>query len=141
MQLRHLGYACINLTLKRTTGRTLRLANLQAERVGEVIENNLNDLQAILEWNFRHGIRFFRIGSSIIPFGSHPEFPLDWQDRFSATLATIREAVARHGLRLSMHPGQYTVLNSNNLLVVERAVAELEYHAALLRCVDPGRAP
>jgi UV DNA damage endonuclease len=141
MQLRHLGYACINLTLKRTTGRTLRLTNLQAQRVGEVIENNLNDLQAILEWNLQHGICFFHIGSSVIPFGSHPEFPLDWQERFSATLLSVRDVVARHGLRLSMHPGQYTVLNSSNPLVVEHAVAELEYHAAFLRCVDPWQAP
>lgn len=137
MQLRHLGYACINLSLKRTTGRTLRLANLQAERVSQVIENNLNDLQAILEWNLAHGIRFFRIGSSVIPFGSHPEFPIDWQERFSPALIGIRSFVERHNLRLSMHPGQYTVLNSNNPLVVERAVAELEYHAAFLKCVDP----
>lgn len=36
------------------------------------------------------------------------------------------------GLRLSMHPGQYTVLNSPNPDVVERAVLDLEYHTEFL---------
>ena len=128
MKLRYLGYAAQNLGLKRTTNRTLRLANLD-ERVAGVIEQNLADLRAILEWNLSHGIRFFRVGSSIIPFGSHPNFPLDWETRFADTLEDLRRFIAENNLRLAMHPGQYTVLNSPNEAIVTRALAELDYHA------------
>ncbi len=138
LNLRHLGYVGQNLTLKETTGRTLRLANLTAERVREVTALNLGALRTILEWNVAHGIHFFRVGSSIVPFASHPAFPLDWRAEFDAPLADIRAFAETHDLRLSMHPGQYTVLNSPNPNIVTRAVAELEYHAQFLEAVDPG---
>ncbi len=136
MKLRYLGYAAQNLTLARTTNRTLRLANLD-ERVAGVIEQNLADLRAILEWNLSHGIRFFRVGSSVIPFGSHPDFPLNWETRFADTLEDLRRFIEEHDLRLSMHPGQYTVLNSNNETVAARASVELDYHARFLERVAP----
>lgn len=137
MRLRYLGYAGQNLSTGRTTGRTLRLANLTPERAAEVTAANLADLRAILEWNAAHGIRFFRIGSSLVPFASHAEFALDWEERFADELEGIARFVRAEGARLAMHPGQYTVLNSPNEGVVARAVAELDYHAALLRRLDP----
>lgn len=137
MKLRSFGYVGQNLTTGRTTGRTLRLANLSPERVAEVIGANLAGLAAILEWNLEREIRFFRIGSSVIPFASHPGFELDWQERFRDELSTIREFAERHEVRLSMHPGQYTVLNSAREQVVENSLRELEYHARFLESVAP----
>jgi len=136
MRLRHLGYVGQNLTLGLTTGRTLRLANLaNEERLTAVIAANLADLDAILRWNVAHDIRFFRIASSLIPFASHPDFPIDWRERFAAPLDRIAAYVTEHDLRLSMHPGQYTVLNAVKPHVVENALAELEYHAHVLDAV------
>ena len=137
MKLRHVGYACINRTLDLTTGHTLRLANLERERIAEVIATNLDNLERILEWNVEHGICFFRISSSVIPFASHAEFTWPWRRRFSSRLDDIRKMADRHQLRLSMHPGQYTVLNSTKPEVVDRAVAELDYHASFLEAVTP----
>ncbi|MGM0554934.1 MAG: UV DNA damage repair endonuclease UvsE [Myxococcota bacterium] len=137
MRLRHLGYACINCTIDTTTGRTLRLDNLDEAYVSEIIEANLAALTSILAWNVDHGLKLFRISSSVIPFASHPAFPIDWRARFADQLAAIREFGVAHDLRLSMHPGQYTVLNSNRPDVVDRAVAELDYHARFLEVVTP----
>ena len=136
MRLRHLGYVGQNLSLGLTTGRTLRLANLaNEERLTAAITANLADLEAILRWNVAHDIRFFRIASSLIPFASHAEFRLDWRQRFAAPLERIAAYAAEHDLRLSMHPGQYTVLNAVKAHVVENALAELEYHAHVLEAV------
>ena len=136
MRLRSLGYVGQNLSLGRTTGRTLRLANLaNEERLVEVIEANLVDLEAILAWNVAHDIRAFRISSSLIPFASHPTFRLDWRERFAEPLERIAAFAAAHEVRLSMHPGQYTVLNAEKPTVVEAAVAELEYSAQVLDAV------
>ena len=87
MKLRHLGYACTNVTLGCTTGRTLRLANLTEERAAAVVAENLATLNNLLRWNLSQGIRFFRISSSIVPLASHEAFPFNWRERFAAELA------------------------------------------------------
>lgn len=138
MRLRSLGYVGQNLTLGRTTGRTLRLANLDSERLAAVVAENLRALGAILDWNRGHGIRMFRIASSFVPFASHPSFSFDWRHRFGAELQGLREVVAADGVRLSMHPGQYTVLNSPRPAVVDAALAEVEYGAEVLESLVPG---
>lgn len=137
MKLRHIGYACINRTLDLTTGRTLRLSNLTEEYAAEVTSANLSNLVRILEWNVEHSLHMFRISSSAVPFASHPEFSLDWRAHFADELAHIRRLAEQHELRLSMHPGQYTVLNSKKDDVVERAIAELDYHARFLEAITP----
>lgn len=137
MTIRHLGYACQNVSIPATTGRTLRLASLSPGRLREVISQNLESLMRILRWNTDRGIHFFRISSDMIPFASHPEFCLDWRKAFASELEVVRRFVHENGVRLTMHPGQFTVLNSPRPDVVENAIAELEYHAALLEEVDP----
>ena len=139
MRLRHLGYVGQNLTLGLTTGRTLRLAGIGSDRLAEVIAENLANLETILAWNLRHGIRFFRVASGVVPFASHESFDLAWPERFADELARIRAFAERHEMRLSMHPGQYTVLNSPRDEVVTRAVAELVYHATFLDLVAPAQ--
>ena len=139
MKLRHLGYACTNVTLGCTTGRTLRLANLTEERAAAIIAENLATLQNVLRWNVAQGIHFFRVSSAVVPLASHDRFPLEWRTLFAAELAEIREFVADNGVRLSMHPGQYTVLNAPRPEVVRAAVRELEYHADFLDAVDPAQ--
>ncbi len=138
MKLRYLGYPCTNVTLKYTTGRTVRLANLTSEKAEAVARENLMTLQKMLEWNLTQGIHFLRIGSSIIPLASHEAFPFNWLERFEKELTEIRDFARQHAMRLSMHPGQYTVLNSPKENVVAASVRELEYHAAFLEAVDPG---
>ena len=137
MKLRYLGYPCTNVTLNLTTGRTLRLANLKEPRLSEVVRENLSTLLYALRWNVERDIYFFRIASSVIPLASHEAFPTDWQAAFADELAQIRAFVQEHNLRLSMHPGQYTILNAQRLEVVAAAVRELEYHAAFLAATDP----
>ncbi len=137
MKLRYLGYPCTNVTLNLTTGRTLRLANLKEPRLSEVVRENLSTLLELLRWNVARDIRFFRVASSVVPLASHEAFPTDWQTVFAGELAQIRAFVGANDLRLSMHPGQYTILNAQQPVVVAAAVRELEYHAAFLNATDP----
>ena len=137
MKLRYLGYPCTNVTLNATTGKTMRLASLSEEKAEAVTRENLRTLYQMLEWNLNQGIHFLRIASSVVPLASHDAFPFDWRERFEEELTEIRDFTRQHTMRLSMHPGQYTVLNSPKEKVVTASVKELEYHATFLDAVDP----
>ena len=136
MRLRHLGYACLNTTLG-TKSRTVRLANLRTEPVIPVVAQNLDDVLASLRWNVAHGIRFFRISSDLIPFGPLAAFPFDWAEAFDWKFRLIRGLVKAENLRVTSHPGQYTVLNSPRETVVQNSVDELEHQARVLKLIDP----
>lgn len=111
----------------------MRLATLRAGglvALQEIVDHNLLLLTEILEWNRAQGIAMFRISSDLVPFGSHDAVDLA-QVRFDPELLS-RIADATAGVRLSMHPGQFTVLSTADQDVLQRSVAELRYHAEIL---------
>ncbi len=124
-----LGYACVNLTLGRPL-RSLRLATLRSRGVPylqDLVNANLTLLSDILRWNRAQDIALFRLSSDLVPLGSHGEVDLGTLD---FALAAEVPALAR-GMRLSMHPGQYTLLSGRGP-VWENCQRDLAYHGALL---------
>jgi UV DNA damage endonuclease len=136
MRLRYLGYACINLTLG-TKSRTVRLANLRTEKLIPVVTQNLQSILDMVRWNAEHGVHFLRISSDVVPFATKPEFPFDWAEAYDWLFRDIRRTVKAEGMRVTAHPGQYTVLNSPKAHVVEEAIRELDHQARLLHLIDP----
>jgi len=127
-----IGYPCLNLTLTCKSSRTFRLKNYSEKRLIETVETNLKCLQKILEYNKNNKIFFFRITSDLIPFASHSIMNFEWQDYFKEKFNEIGKFVIKHNMRISMHPGQYTVLNSKNNKVVNTSIKELGYHVNVL---------
>jgi UV DNA damage endonuclease len=82
-------------------------------------------------------VHMYRMASGIAPYASHPEHRRfrDQPARFATELRTLGDRARRSGLRLSMHPGQYTVLNSQREATVDAAVEELEVHAEILEAM------
>ncbi len=126
-----IGYACINTQLP-SPNRTCRLRNAAPEKILELASANLEALRAILEWNAARRIELFRITSDLIPFGSHPINQLPWARILERQFARVGAIISAKRLRVSMHPGQFTVLNSLRSEVIENSVKELEYHATVL---------
>ena len=86
------------------------------------------------------GIGAFRINSQILPLCTHPAsgYSLDALDRKGETRAAFERAgwLARErDVRLSFHPDQFVVLNSERGEVVRSAVEELEFQAAIAELV------
>jgi UV DNA damage endonuclease len=82
-------------------------------------------------------VRMYRMASGIAPYASHPQHRnfRDQPTRFAKELRALGQRAGEVGLRLSMHPGQYTVLNSHNEATVDAAVEELEVHAEILEAM------
>jgi UV DNA damage endonuclease len=127
-----IGYACIPLTVEARTNRRVTLKNFSKEMFLQILEQNLVDLRIILENNDKYNIKLFRISSDIVPLGSHSINKVPWQEHFQKELSEIGKFIKERGMRVSMHPGQYTVLNAQKQELVAKAIEDLEYHARFL---------
>jgi len=118
-----------------TTTKTYALkADGKAKVQAKAIEN-CRKLLDILSTYFPaqpRNLRSFRISSELFPCYTL-DFTREWYTEIWGTLSNILERAGqeaiKHEVRLSVHPGQFTVLGSNNTDVVAKSIQDLEYHA------------
>ncbi len=126
------GYPCINRSLDCTPNSTFRLSSYSDDLLKEKVSSNLSCLEKTLRWNLDHKLLFFRIGSGFVPFASHPVCGVNWRKEFKKELLAAGRLIRKNDMRISMHPDQFVVLNTPKEGVLERSLAELEYHSDLL---------
>ena len=127
-----IGYACLQVGRPDTTIRSVIQKNATTERLMEVIDYNLQSFENMIDYNIKNKIKLYRISSGLIPFGSSPVNQLEWEQIFRDRFITIGQKIKQSGIRVSFHPGQYTVLNSPDEGVVSRAVDDLVYQEKIL---------
>ena len=133
-----IGYACLTMGLQEYHFKTCTIKNADNDLLTQIISHNLTTLSKILDYNEKNHITMFRITSDLIPFGSSPVNQLMWWDLFSDRFREIGRQIRRANMRVSMHPGQYTVLNAIDEQIVARAIEDLEYHVLVLECMGLG---
>src|SRR5262249_30270085 len=105
---------------------------------GPSLEVSLDRLDAVLGYCDAHDIRMYRMATGLAPYASHPELrqfrdaPARCAERPGPGRARAGARARELDIRLSTHPGQYTVLNSHSDAVQRAAVEELEVQAELL---------
>ncbi|MBN8227871.1 UV DNA damage repair endonuclease UvsE [Corallococcus macrosporus] len=134
-----LGYVAQSLTLGVSASHTCRLATATPQRLEELIAQNLEEMEQLLRFNEAHGIQVFRIGSSLIPFGSHPVNTLPWWKTFAREFAALARIARQSQQRLSLHPSPAGAsLSSRHERVRDAAIAELRYSARVLDLLEAG---
>ena len=98
------------------------------ERVGELDEN----------------LRMVRLSSDILPVYTEPTWGGYWRDSdvrayCERAFKQVGDTARAKGVRLSMHPGQFTVLASDNPDIVNRSIEEFEYHVDMARWMGYGQ--
>jgi len=118
-----------------TTTKTYALKAEGKQKVQAKALENCSKLLDVLSTYFPtqpRNLRSFRISSELFPCYTL-DFTKDWYTEIWEDISKILEAAGQaakqHEIRLSVHPGQYTVLASNKAEVVENSVKDLEYHA------------
>jgi UV DNA damage endonuclease len=101
---------------------------------------SLERLAAIFDYLETHDIRMYRMPSGLVPYGSHPDMPRfhGQVEECAAELAALGERARAADLRLSFHPGQYAVLNSERPEVRAAAALDFELQASVLGAMGLG---
>lgn len=116
------------------------------ERLWDLMQHNIAAYYKLVKYVGRlpASLRMVRLGSDILPVYSEATWSYFWQKpdvraycehEFSRVGALAREL----DVRLSMHPGPYTVLASNSAAIVDNSVREIEYHADVIRWMGYGK--
>ena len=130
-----IGYACLVVGVPGTKMSRVMKKNATEEKLNEVTLHNLLALEKMIDYNIKNDIKLYRISSDVIPFGSSPVNNLPWWDIFKENFERIGRKIIGSGMRVSFHPGQYTVLNSPTEETVARAIEDLQYHNRVLECL------
>jgi len=134
-----IGYACLAVGVPESEMKSLNLSKVSEETLLETCRTNLAHLKNLLLYTRANDIRLFRISSDLIPFGSSDANTLSWWEVFAAELAELGSLATVSDIRLSMHPGQYTVINSPRREVVDKSIADLIYHTRVLTSMGLGK--
>jgi UV DNA damage repair endonuclease len=134
-----------------TGATTITWLNRQSKDVAEqklldLINQNLTATKLLVEkvGDLEDELRMVRISSDLLPAYTHS----DWSHFYKRNdvLKLLERGFSEIGLvaknkrvRLSMHPGQFTVLASDNPAIVNRSIEEFEYHADMARWMGYGK--
>ena len=115
------------------------------QRLWDLMVHNIESVRRLVErvGNLDEHLRMVRIGSDILPVYTHNDWQYFWRrpDVIAYCEKHFREAgnLARlRNVRLSFHPGQFTVLASDNPDIVDRSIEEFEYHTTMARYMGYG---
>lgn len=132
----NIGYACLIVGDNNIKYKSCKLKNYNQQKLIEIIGYNLDMLDKAIDYNIKNNIKLFRISSDIIPLASHEIMNINWEIIFMDKLKKIGIKIKNNRMRVSMHPGQYTVLNSPTQSVVSKAILDLKYHTMFLDTLE-----
>ena len=136
------------LTEKCTTVQWLnrQSKDVAEERLWDIMTHNAAAAKRLVEYvgSLPSELRMVRLGSNQLPCYTQRDWSYYWQRPdviafCEREYAKVGEAARALDVRLSMHPGQFTVLASDNPEIVERSIEEFEYHVNLLRWMGYGQ--
>ena len=134
-----------------TGSTTVAWLNRQSKEVAEqrlwdLMVGNIEATRKLVEkvGALDENLRMVRLSSDILPVYTQQDWSWFW--RLPDTRAycerafgAVGDLARERGVRLSMHPGQFTVLASCNPGIVERSIEEFEYHADMVRWMGYGK--
>lgn len=116
------------------------------QRLWDLTLNNIASVRQLVRkvGNLDESLRMVRLSSDILPVYTHDSWRYfyskpDVRALCESGFSDIGEIARSRNVRLSFHPGQFTVLASDNPDIVARSIDEFEYHADMIRWMGYGK--
>jgi UV DNA damage repair endonuclease len=159
--VKRIGFACkwsendpkkgvISTEGLNTGGTTLTWLKRQSREVAEqklweVLETNITNTHNLVKRvaTLEPSLRMVRLTSDMVTAYTHQDWKYFYQlpdvrRRLEELFAPIGETARANNVRLSFHPGQFTVLASDNPDIVNNSIDEFEYHVDMIRWMGYG---
>jgi UV DNA damage endonuclease len=132
---------------KATTVRWLNEHRDQAEeKLYYVVKHNIESLKKLVEkvGTLPIARRMVRLGSPVLPMATEAtwRYFIDSAEivKYCEThFAEVGDIARRLDVKVSFHPGQFTVLASESEDIVRRSIDEFEYHVKMARMMNFGK--
>ena len=134
-----------------TGSTTVAWLNRQTREVAEqklwdLMVQNIESTRKLVErvGELDDSLRMVRLSSDLLPVYTQSDFAYYWQlpdvvQYLETHFGHVGTLARDRNVRLSFHPGQFTVLASDNPGIVERSIEEFEYHADMARWMGYGK--
>jgi len=136
------------LNTRSTTVQWLnrQTVDVAEQRLWDIMVHNIAAYKRLIEYvgNLPPELRMVRLGSDVLPVYTQRDWCYYWRrpdvvDYCERAFAEVGATARALDVRLSMHPGQFTVLASDNPEIVERSIEEFEYHVNCIRWMGYGQ--
>lgn len=133
-----------------TGGTTISWLNRQTKDVAEqklwdLMVQNIESTRMLVErvGKLDENLRMVRISSDLLPAYTQSDWSYFWhrndvRNYCDKHFKIIGDNARTNNVRLSFHPGQFTVLASDNPGIVDRSIEEFEYHTDMARWMGYG---
>jgi UV DNA damage repair endonuclease len=120
--------------------------NVAEEKLWDLLKGNIEAVRKLVDrvGALDENLRMVRLGSDILPVYTQR----DWQFFYrlpdvraycERAFGAVGDLARERDVRLSFHPGQFTVLASESDDIVNRSIEEFEYHVDMARWMGYGK--
>ena len=120
--------------------------NVAEEKLWSLTKGNIEAARKLVErvGALDENLRMVRLSSDILPMYTQRDWKFfyrlpDVRAYCERAFREVGDLARKNGVRLSMHPGQFTVLASDNPGIVDNSIEEFEYHADMAKWMGYGK--
>jgi UV DNA damage repair endonuclease len=119
--------------------------DVAVEKLCDLMRGNIESTRLLVErvGKLDENLRMVRLSSDILPVFTEPKWSFfyrlpDVRDYAERHFKRVGDLARKNNVRLSFHPGQFTVLASANPDIVNRSIEEFEYHVTMAKWMGYG---
>lgn len=110
-------------------------------RISSTYHNNVDEHLKIVPKLVENNFKSFRLSSSLFPLYEFNSSIIHNDEILCRKLKKLGDLFKQNGIRVTTHPGQFTIINSDAEHVIKNSVNELAYHAWVFDQMDLPQTP